>query len=80
MRKSGADQGSITAQKLFINPATSPQVVFATGTLGINTLVKHNLSQSVTQFCTQFFIVFNRLSVQLITTIHRPNNDNNKGE
>lgn len=80
MRKSSAHLGGIAAQKLFTNSLTFPQAGLATGSLVTNSLVGHSLYQLTTQFCAQYFMVFNRLSAQLITTIHRPNNKNNKGE
>ena len=80
MRKTGAYTVGLAAQKLFTNSTTYPQVAFDMLCLGTNIVVSRSLYKLAAQFCTQYISGFNSLSYKLMTTIHRPNNDYNKGE
>ena len=80
MRKNSVYAGCLPAQKLFINSGLCPQAAPATASMGTNTSLTPSLYERAAQLCAQYFFVFNSLITRLITTVHRPNNDYNKGE
>jgi len=80
MRKTSVYVVGLGSYKLFTNTPAYPQVVFTTTLLGTNPLVTPSLCDQTTQPCTQWFYGFNSLTSRLVPTMHRPNNDYNKGE
>jgi hypothetical protein len=79
MRKTSAYAVGLLAHKLFTSYTVYPQVVFTTVALGTNTLLTPSLYESPAQLCAQRFFGFNRLVFELVNTMHRPNNNSNKG-